>query len=71
MLKVINGESLRSGFRSKIEGVGGSVASARAANVSMMRFSQSSWTAPSTDSCSVLVTAEMKVSKTAVMLTVI
>lgn len=47
-----------------------SIPKASAANVSMMRFTHKSCTAVSTDSSSVLATAEMNVRSTAVMLTV-
>jgi len=71
MENVINGADLGSGLRIRILGVGGSVASANAAKVSIIRFTQSSCTALSTDVSVLLATAEMKVSMTAVMLTVI
>lgn len=70
MFTVIRGADLGSGFRSKIAGVGGSVAKARAAKVSMMRLTQRSWTAFRTDSSLSLDTADTNVSTTAVMLTV-
>lgn len=70
IFRVIKGADLGSGFRFRMLGVGGSVAKARAANVSMMRFTQSNWTAVNTDSSFSFATAEMKVKKTAVMLTV-
>ena len=50
--------------------VGGSVARANAANVSMMRLTQSSWTAVKTEFSFELATAETNVRTTAVMLTV-
>lgn len=50
--------------------VGGSVARARAANVSMMRFTHSNCTADKTEVSVSLATAETKVRTTAVMLTV-
>jgi hypothetical protein len=71
MVRVINGADFGSGRRLSILGLGGSVASANAANVSIMRFTQSSCTAVSTDVSLPLATAEMKVNITAVMLTVI
>lgn len=42
MVNVINGADLGSGFLSRMLGTGGSVAKARAANVSIIRFTQSS-----------------------------
>ena len=51
-------------------GEGGSVAKARAAKVSMMRLTHSSWTAVNTEVSVLLETAETKVKTTAVMLTV-
>lgn len=71
IVKVMRGADLGCGFRSKILGVGGSVASASAANVSIIKFTQSSWTAVMTDVWLGLETAEMKARRTAVMLTVI
>ena len=71
IVRVINGADFGSGLRLSILGLGGSVASARAANVSIIRFTQSSCTAVSTDVSLLLATAEMKVNITAVMLTVI
>ena len=70
ILTVINGADFLSGLRSRTARVGGSVAKARAANVSIMRLTQSSWTALRTDSSVALATAETKVNTTAVMLTV-
>jgi hypothetical protein len=52
-------------------GVGGSVARARAARVSIIKFTQSSWTAVRTEVMWAEETAETKVRRTAVMLTVI
>lgn len=46
------------------------MARARAAKVSIIRFTQRSWTAVRTDSSSFEATAEMKVRRTAVMFTV-
>ena len=51
-------------------GVGGSVAKASAAKVSIIRFTQRSWTAVRTECISGFETAETNVNKTAVMLTV-
>ena len=51
-------------------GEGGSVAKARAAKVSMMRLTQSSWTAVNTEVSVPLETAETNVKTTAVMFTV-
>ena len=65
----MSGADFGSGLRFKMLGVGGSVARARAAKVSIMRFTQSSCTAVSTDCWSSLATAEMKVRITAVILT--
>lgn len=67
---VISGADLGSGRRFKIDSEGGSVANARAANVSMIKLTQSSCTAVRTDVSSSLATAEIKVRMTAVMLTV-
>ncbi len=52
-------------------GIGGSVARARAAKVSIIRLTHSSWTAVSTEDSLPLDTAETKVRVTAVILTVI
>lgn len=71
MIGVISGADLGSGFRFKMLRVGGSVAKASAAKVSMIRLTQSSWTAVNTESSLASATAEMKVKKTAVILTVI
>ena len=70
MVVVINGADFGSGSRLRMLGVGGSVARASAAKVSMMRLTQSSWTAVSTDCWLSLETAEINVRNTAVMLTV-
>lgn len=70
IFRVISGADFGSGFRSRMFGVGESVAKARAANVSMIRFTHSSWTAVKTDSSFSFATAEMKVRNTAVILTV-
>ena len=45
----MSGSDLRAGGRSKTSGLGGSVAKARAANVSMMRLTHRSWMAVRTD----------------------
>lgn len=71
IVTVIKGADLGSGLRSRILGVGGSVARASAANVSMIRLTQRSWTAVRTDVSVLLATADTKVSTTAVILTVI
>ena len=71
IVDVINGADLGSGLRFSKLGVGGSVARARAANVSMIRLTQSSCTAVRTDVCLLLATAETKVKTTAVIFTVI
>src|SRR3569833_3733237 len=60
----------RSGLRSSTESCGGSVARARAASVSMIRFTHSSWTAVRTLASLGLDTAETNVRTTAVTLTV-
>ena len=70
IFKVMSGADFGSGGRLRILGVGGSVASASAAKVSMIKLTQSSWTAVRTESSLSLATALMKVSRTAVMLTV-
>lgn len=71
MVIVIKGADFGSGRRFKIDGEGASVANANAANVSMMRLTHSNCTAVSTDASSSLATPEMKVNRTAVILTVI
>lgn len=71
IVKVIKGADLGSGLRFSILGLGPSVASAKAAKVSMIKFTQRSCTAVSTDVSLLLATAEMKVNTTAVTLTVI
>lgn len=68
---VISGEDLPCGGRSRIFSVGGSVASARAAKVSMMRLTQSSWTALRAGSIWSSYMAVTKDRTTATMLTVI
>ena len=70
MVKVIKGADFGSGLRFSILGGGGSVARAKAAKVSIIRFTQRSCTALSTEVSFWLATAEMNVNKTAVMLTV-
>ena len=70
IVMVIRGDDFGSGFRSKILGVGGSVASANAAMVSIIRLTHSSCTAVKTDCSESLDTAETKVSTTAVIFTV-
>ena len=70
MVNVINGADLGSGFRSRIVGVGASVAKARAANVSIMRLTHKSCTAVNTEVSVLLATADINVRTTAVMLTV-
>ncbi len=70
IVTVINGADLGSGRRFRIECVGGSVAKASAANVSMIKLTQSSCTAVKTDVSSSLATAEINVRITAVMFTV-
>ena len=70
MVTVIRGADFGSGGRSRMLGVGASVARANAANVSMMRLTQRSWTAVKTEFSLELATADTKVSMTAVMLTV-
>lgn len=69
MLSVIRGADFFSGLRFRIARVGGSVARARAAKVSMIRFTHNNWTG-GTDSSSEDATAETNVRRTAVMLTV-
>jgi hypothetical protein len=68
---VMRGADFGSGLRFKIVGPGPSVANANAAKVSMIRLTQSSWTAVSTDVSLSFATAETNVSTTAVMFTVI
>ena len=70
IVRVMSGADLGSGLRLSMLGVGESVAKARAANVSMIKFTQRSCTAVRTDCSSALPTAEIKVKTTAVMLTV-
>ena len=70
MFKVMSGADFGCGFLLSMFGVGGSVARASAAKVSMMRFTHKSCTAVKTDSSFSFATAEMKVSMTAVILTV-
>lgn len=70
ILNVISEADFRSGLRSRTLRVGGSVASASAANVSIIKLTQSSWTALRTDSWVGLATAETNVKTTAVTFTV-
>ena len=67
---VIRGDAFWSGFRSRMLGAGGSVASAKAAIVSMIRLTYSNYTAVKTDSLVSLDIAETNVRTTAVILTV-
>ena len=67
---VIKGADLGSGRRLNTECEGGSVAKAKAANVSMIKLTQRSWTAVRTELSLSLATAEINVKTTAVMLTV-
>ena len=71
IVTVIRGADFGSGLRFRMLGVGGSVANARAAKVSIIKLTQRSWTAVKTEVSLPLPTAEMKVKTTAVMLTVI
>lgn len=71
MLKLMRGEDLGSGFRSKRLPEGGSVARASAAKVSIIKLTHKSWTALSTEVPVLETTAVTKVRMTAVMLTVI
>jgi len=66
---LMSGAFFLSGFRSREERVAGSVARAKAAKVSMIRLTQSSWTAVRTDDSELDATAETKVMTTAVILT--
>lgn len=66
----INGMLLVSGALCRTEGLARSVARASAAKVPIIRFTQSSWAADKMDSPVSLVTADTKVSVTAVILTV-
>lgn len=68
---VMRGDFFPWGGRSRIFSVGGSVARARAANVSMMRLTQRSCTAVRTGFMFSWYTAVTKANRTAVMLTVI
>lgn len=70
MFSVMRGADFLVGLRFRIFRVGGSVASASAAKVSIIKFTQRSWTAVRTDSSVEEATAEMKVRRTAVMFTV-
>lgn len=71
IVKAINGADFGSGLRFSKLGVGASVASANAAKVSIIRFTQRSCTAVSTEVSFLLATADTKVNITAVTLTVI
>lgn len=71
IVTVINGADFGSGRRFNIDAVGGSVAKASAAKVSMIKLTQRSCTAVRTELSSSFATAEMNVKKTAVILTVI
>ena len=70
MVRDIKGADLGSGGLSRILRVGGSVARASAASVSMIKLTHKSWTAVRTELSSAAATADTKVSTTAVMLTV-
>ena len=70
IVTVIKGADFGSGGRSRTLSVGGSVARASAAKVSMMRLTQRSWTAVKTEVSLELATADTNVSRTAVILTV-
>lgn len=70
MVTVMRGADFGSGLRLRMLGDGGSVARARAAKVSMIKFTHNNWTAVRTDVSELLATAETKVSTTAVILTV-
>ena len=70
MVNDINAADFGCGFLSRMLGGGGSVARARAANVSMIRLTHSSWTGVRMDSSFLLAIAETKVRVTAVILTV-
>jgi hypothetical protein len=70
MDKVIRGADFGSGFLSRILELGGSVARARAANVSMIRLTQSNWTGVRIGSSFGLAIPVTNVMPTAVMLTV-
>ena len=70
IVRLTRGADFGLGFLSRILGGGGSVASAMAANVSIIRFTQSNCTGVNIDSSWSLVIAETKVRTTAVILTV-
>jgi len=59
-----------SGFLSRSSGVGGSVAKANAAKVSMIKLTQRSWTAVRADCSELLAIEDTKANTTAVTLTV-
>ena len=67
----MRGDDFESGFRSRMFGVGGSVARARAARVSWMRFTHINCTGVRTDCSWELEAAETKASVTLVTVTVI
>jgi len=69
MSTLINGSDFLEGFLSRDESVGGSVASARAAKVSMIKLTQSSWTAERIDPSEDDAMAETKVRRIAATLT--
>lgn len=70
IVRVIKGADFGSGFRFRMLGIGGSVARARAARVSMIRLTHKSCTAVRTEDSLPLETADTKVRTTAVMFTV-
>ena len=70
IVTVIKGADFGSGRRCNIECEGGSVAKAKAANVSMIKLTQRSWTAVRTEFSLSFATAETNVKMTAVILTV-
>lgn len=66
----ISGVALVSGDRWRTAGFAGSVASASAANVSIIKLTQSNWAGERVDSPVSLATEDTNVSVTAVMFTV-
>ena len=70
MFNEIKRADFGSGFLLSMLGVGGSVARARAANVSIIRLTQSNWTGVRIGSSLGLVIADTSVIPTAVILTV-
>ena len=70
MLNEIIEAFLGSGFLSRRSGVGGSVARAKAAKVSMIKLTHRSWTAVRADCSELLAIEETKAKTTAVTLTV-